>query len=547
MSFIDEYNYNRDRITENVAALPAVCTPTYGSSISFTSSNSSWRGSNYNQFVAPNGINSINAEMDLIFVGGKSYTQSLLKKIESVTSGVNTGDVAFYGTENCINFGEETSGVEIRLDTDYYRNFYGSQISDYNLKHISSDVYELSISLFNNRISPVLNNGMGFVADNTVLNTGSFNRFDVVDERPRITWNIGRTTGQYIDLSDYARIESSTDFDVSFSFVASDHVQAGEFASFDSSATNPGCYFFVDKSGGSRLYYNHVDKTLNMTLIGGGTMTWPSVNFSENKKYNIRIVRSEESKIRLYINGIQNTFIGTSSGYFRFNRIIGRWNVSTAIPSFMGFIFDISIKSGVDTVYAAKGDLSTTSLWSYRALTASYNYPPGADYSIFPPPIPSVSNPGAFNNYFYIDADRSPALTSAISGLATYTGVADNATRSFLWEPDQDATIPVDHSSRVNNFKKSFSQQLNISKNQNRIDSIDLKFSNRSQKETYSMLHFFESHLGYKHFVYNYGDDVISKERVFFCNSWKHTFNYKDSNTIEATFVEVVTPITPKF
>ena len=61
------------------------------------------------------------------------------------------------------------------------------------------------------------------------------------------------------------------------------------------------------------------------------------------------------------------------------------------------------------------------------------------------------------------------------------------------------------------------------------------------------MLHFFESHLGYKNFVYYIGDDIINPKRVFFCPRWKHTFNYKNSNTIEATFVEIIVPVEPKF
>jgi hypothetical protein len=61
------------------------------------------------------------------------------------------------------------------------------------------------------------------------------------------------------------------------------------------------------------------------------------------------------------------------------------------------------------------------------------------------------------------------------------------------------------------------------------------------------MLHFLETHLGYKPFVYYYGDEVINKNRVFYCPTWTHTFNYKDSNTITATFVEIPNPTIPEF
>ena len=63
----------------------------------------------------------------------------------------------------------------------------------------------------------------------------------------------------------------------------------------------------------------------------------------------------------------------------------------------------------------------------------------------------------------------------------------------------------------------------------------------------YAILHFLESHLGYKNFVYYYDDNIINSNRIFYCPNWKHIFNYKNSNTIEATFVEIVAPVTPEF
>jgi phage-related protein len=344
MSFIEQFNYNRDGLTQgDIVGFTGA--PIYGSSISFTATNSSWRGSDYYQFVMANGVNSIKAEMDFTFQGNKDDIKSILRRIENATTGTITGDIAFSGTEDCINFGESKNKVQLNLDTAYYKNFSGSQISDYNIKHISSDVYELNVSLFNNRVSPILNNGIGFIADRTVsISDSSFLKFDV-----------------------------------------------------------------------------------------------------------------------------------------------------------------------------ATGSTGT-------------------------------ANSKVFNNYFYLTDSRGSTITpSNVSGLATYTGIAENATRTFFFEPDQQVSIPISHSTRVNQFKNSFHQQLNISRNQNRIDELNLKFTNRGERETYSILHFLESHLGYKTFVYKYDDDIIKQNRVFYCPQWRHTFNYKDSNTIEAKFIEIIAPVTPEF
>ena len=160
-----------------------------------------------------------------------------------------------------------------------------------------------------------------------------------------------------------------------------------------------------------------------------------------------------------------------------------------------------------------------------------------------------TANPKVMDNYFYLTGSRSSAITpGTVSGLATYTGFAHDCTRTFFFHPDLETSLSWDYSNRKNALKQSFEQILNISNNQNYLKSIDLTFSNRGEKETYAILHFLETHLGYKHFVYEYDDDIINqKEFSSIGPRWQHTFNYKNSNTIKARFVEVANPTVPQF
>lgn len=344
MDFIEKFNYNRDSVTTG-SVLGFTGSPIYGASMDFEASNSSWRGSSYNQFIMANGINSVKVNMELSFQGNRQNMKSILRRVENATAGQVTGNVAFSGIEDCINFGESKNNVQINLDTGYYKNFSGSHVEAYNIKNIGDSIYELNVNLSNNRVSPILENGMGFVADRTVPASNiTFDKFDVVTG----------TTGS--------------------------------------------------------------------------------------------------------------------------------------------------------------------------------------------------ANTNVFDNYFYLTKSRNSSINeSAVSGLSTYTGTAEDSTRVFFWDPDQQTSVPITHQQRINVFTRSFTQQLNISRNQNRLDQLTLRFSNRSEKETYSILHFLESHLGYREFVYYYNDGLINENKVFYCPKWRHTFNYKDSNTIEATFVEIVIPITPEF
>ena len=119
MSFVQDFIYNRDSLTSSSVA-GFTGSPVYGSSISFNALNSSWRGSSYNQFIMPNGLNSIKATMDFTFQGNRDNIKSILRRIENATTGTITGEIAFSGTDDCINFGESKNGVQINLDTDYY-------------------------------------------------------------------------------------------------------------------------------------------------------------------------------------------------------------------------------------------------------------------------------------------------------------------------------------------------------------------------------------------------------------------------------------------
>lgn len=163
--------------------------------------------------------------------------------------------------------------------------------------------------------------------------------------------------------------------------------------------------------------------------------------------------------------------------------------------------------------------------------------------------ITADSNTNKFDNYFYckedISLDDFSGFVKPLSGLSTYTGEFQNFTRTFFFQPDQAVKLDFDTSNDIVKYKGSISTKENISNNSLLLKTFDLKFSNRSEKETKAMLHFFESHMGYKTFCYKPCHPIISdsnKGRVFICDRWKHTFNYEDSNDIEATFKEIPNP-----
>ena len=165
----------------------------------------------------------------------------------------------------------------------------------------------------------------------------------------------------------------------------------------------------------------------------------------------------------------------------------------------------------------------------------------------------SNSNSNVFDNFYYMNADRDGSnfnfdgAALQLKGLESYDGVYVNATRKFFFNPDQQVTLNKSYENKISALKGSFIQSLNFGKNQNFINAIELSFNNRSNKEAYAILHFLESHLGYKTFVYEFDDDFITQDRIFYCDKWSHSMNFFDSNTIKATFKEITQPVTPEF
>ena len=67
--------------------------------------------------------------------------------------------------------------------------------------------------------------------------------------------------------------------------------------------------------------------------------------------------------------------------------------------------------------------------------------------------------------------------------------------------------------------------------------SIELK--NRSNKETFSILHFAEKHENMRPFQLSL-PQLYTKKKFFMITSLEHTFVYKDCNNINITVSEIV-------
>lgn len=722
--------------------------PTYGAQLSFEAKNSSWKGSSFYQFIAPMGLNNIALKGKLSFINNLSRTKKLLRYIENITTGVITGEQAFTGDISYVNFGSSKNGVEIGLDEGYYQNFSGTQIVDYTVVDLSDNLYKVDVSIFNNTVSPVLNNGQGFVKkvqpteqfkQNNInshgadIKTGNetYNKFDVIQktgdndfkwfcfsgandvevalpfpntEVYEETWtqvngseegskvisasstpmrtlinvqegkfyratkyaNFTRSNGQHImaplsfagkafkatttrTTPHRAYILNVTNTTETISRmtgpngVNSNTVQSvtvGPGGTGQLTFTENDSHFFTGtypetdptkgfvmaiNSEGSSSTTDNTDKMLLTPVVTSNNQRNTYAYRRRNHGQDASIINSpttHEADFGVFhASGVSTTEIGDGAGGDG-TQSLGIHNLYN-YASYGNKLQDYAIVtpySGSITVSYYTGDswisMHTHALTGGVGLNASEltrtDFPEGikahriysrmeAGGAIFNSSSAQAGGPSiagnepflAFNdsqlwkfestcpvaifindtsadeevlvgyngivgnspyetgtgchglhNYYYVTGDTK-SIGPELQGEVGFTG-GMGATRTFFWEPDRSIPLTINHANRTEFFKNSYIKHVNISDNQNNLNQFNLSFTNRSEKETYSILHFLETHLGNKHFVYYHNNDSINKNRIFYCPKWSHTLVYKDSNNINATFVEIVAPTLPE-
>ena len=109
-------------------------------------------------------------------------------------------------------------------------------------------------------------------------------------------------------------------------------------------------------------------------------------------------------------------------------------------------------------------------------------------------------------------------------------------TREFYWKPS--IPLSVNHSPAIKEFASSsspYSQYFPEHKQNINNLEFDLKFENRTDSEAYAILHFLESHLGYLSFLFT-PPAPYNRKRRFYCESWSHTYVFRNNHTIQANF-----------
>ena len=149
----------------------------------------------------------------------------------------------------------------------------------------------------------------------------------------------------------------------------------------------------------------------------------------------------------------------------------------------------------------------------------------------------SDENNNKLNNFYYCTADHTANSTNKPEGSAPLWSQA------FFYEADIGTSSDIDFKNELLQFKNSFPLRMKT-KDNNASFPLSLSYSDISDKQLKSMLHFLENKGGYRRFRYDI-PSVYNRPKVFYASEWQHTWNYHNAHNLTVQLTEDVLGVIP--
>lgn len=145
------------------------------------------------------------------------------------------------------------------------------------------------------------------------------------------------------------------------------------------------------------------------------------------------------------------------------------------------------------------------------------------------------------NRFYYCKSGFNQAGKDPVEKKATWTREdgyfkdlnKDVWSREFFWKPSVGLTVdqnPRTKEIALGGYTQQYSDGINES-----LLKLSLNFNNRSDEEAYAILHFLEQHYGSMPFLFTPPAPYDSSQN-FICESWTHTYVYKNNHNISVEF-----------
>ena len=139
-------------------------------------------------------------------------------------------------------------------------------------------------------------------------------------------------------------------------------------------------------------------------------------------------------------------------------------------------------------------------------------------------------NQNKLDNFYYCSGDHSSNESNSPTGASTAWS------QKFFFEPDVGARNNVDIKADIQNYKNSFRQRLKTNDNISTFD-MSYTFSNISDHQLKSMIHFLERKGGYRRFEHQI-PSVYNRPKVYYAPTWTNAWVAFNSNNLTVDLVE---------
>ena len=203
-----------------------------------------------------------------------------------------------------------------------------------------------------------------------------------------------------------------------------------------------------------------------------------------------------------------------------------------------GFADDFSINMDGNNLYNVNLKFNVernSSMLNWKSMSfVNYEFSEwqtGQSYKKYQPIYFEINDKDKTRNFFYATGDH---ISSTDNAPYTPTGAW---TQSLFYENDFGLSVQDTPKVDRNIFKNSFTQRVKSQENIHSFTNLQLTYKSVSDLKLKSLLHFLENSLGYKRFQFNL-PKIYNKPKIFFVDSWQHTWKYKDSHDLTITLIE---------
>ncbi len=249
---------------------------------------------------------------------------------------------------------------------------------------------------------------------------------------------------------------------------------------------------------------NNIVGNCNFTFTVGSGDAQKMINFFESQSGTGYFAITDNSQVYRTLNGFANSFNISMQGNNLYN---------------------------VDLAFSVERNSSFLDWKGMSFVNYDFkNWRVGVAYQKYQPVYFETQKDSLIKNFFYAKKSHTSSFENAPTNEEFWT-------QDFFYENDFGLSVNTEPTIDYLNFKNSFTQRIKSQDNIHSFKKIDLSYKNISDFQLKSMLHFLESHLGYMKFRFD-SPQIYNRPKIFYAETWSHSWNYKDSNNLTVTIVE---------